>query len=357
MIKAAAAVFAAAALLNSANATENDPYLWLEEVEGEEALDWVRSQNERSLTELEGDPRFSDLYEEALSVLTSDARLPVGQIVNGKVYNFWQDDNHVRGIWRRSDVDAYRAGEPDWETLIDFDALAEAEDRNWIQNDIICLAPAWRHCMIEISDGGKDAAYWREFDTETKAFVEDGFALPEAKAWLDWIDADTLLVGTDWGEGSLTTSGYPREIRRWTRGNDPADATSIMTVGVEDVWAIPLTEREGDTVHEIVLRGPSFFEREYHYVNDDGSLSALPLPLNADLQGVLNGQAIFLLREDWSYGNAEYAQGSLVAYQFADAAAELIFKLMKTSPLKASMLESRTSSFSILRMCPARQLG
>lgn len=332
MMKAATGALAIAALLLTgsgiigASAAENDPYLWLEEVEGEQALDWVRSQNERSLEELEADPRFSDLYQEALSVLTSDARLPLGRIANGKIYNFWQDETHVRGVWRRANVASYRAGEPAWETLIDFDALAEAEDRNWIQNDIVCLAPEWRQCMIEISDGGKDAAYWREFDTETKEFVEDGFTLPEAKSWLAWVDADTLLVGSDWGEDSLTSSGYPREIRRWARGSSTADAESIMTVSVDDVWAIPLTEKDGDHVHEMILRGPSFFEREYHYVNADGALSTLPLPPNADIQGVLDGRAIFLLREDWSHDDVEYGQGALVAYEFADGAAELIFQ-------------------------------
>lgn len=340
MMKTTAGALAAAALMltipgvTHAGATEHDPYLWLEEVEGEEALDWVRSQNERSLQELEADPRFSDIYQEALSVLTSDARLPLGRIADGKLYNFWQDETHVRGVWRRTDIASYRAGAPEWETLVDFDALAEAEGRNWIQNDIVCLAPESRRCMVEISDGGKDAAYWREFDTETKQFVDGGFTLPEAKSWLAWVDADTLLVGSDWGEGSLTSSGYPREIRRWTRGVSVEDSDSVMSVSADDVWAIPLTEKDGDEVHEMVLRGPSFFEREYHYVNDDGSLSVLPLPLNADLQGVLDGRAIFLLREDWSYGDAVYGQGALVAYDFSDDAAELIFQANESQSIE-----------------------
>lgn len=309
----------------AAEAPDSDPYLWLEEVEGEDALAWVRSQNDRSLKELEADPRFQALYDEALSVLTSDARLPLGQIADGKVYNFWQDETHVRGLWRRADVASYRAGSPEWETLIDFDVLAEQEDENWIRNAITCLAPERRRCMVELSIGGKDAAYWREFDTETKEFVDGGFSLPEAKSWVSWVDEDTLLVASDWGEGSLTTSGYPREVRRWTRGTAVADAEAIKTVGVEDVWAFPVVERDGDLVHEMVLRGPSFFEREYHYVGADGALTKLPLPLNADLSGVLDGRAIFLLREDWSYRGGDYAQGALVAYSLSDGAAELVF--------------------------------
>ena len=325
MVKMVAGALAAAAAMVSASVAEDDPYLWLEDIEGEEALDWVRSQNERSLSVLEADPRFSALKEEALSVLTSDARLPLGQIRNGAVYNFWQDETHVRGLWRRASVESYRKGEPEWETLIDFDALAEEEGENWVRGSVACLSPDFRHCMVEMSDGGKDAAYWREFDTETKTFVEDGFYLPEAKSWLAWVDADTLLVASDWGEGSLTTSGYPREVRRWTRASAVADAQTVMTVGVDDVWAFPIVEQGDGAAHEFILRGPSFFEREYFYKTEDGELAKLPLPLNADMQGVLDGRAIFLLREAWSHGGEDYAQGALVAYDLSTGAAELVF--------------------------------
>ncbi len=311
----AAVMIAAIAAMTAANA--EDPYLWLEEVENEQALDWVRAQNKRSLDELESDPRFEGLYQDALSVLTSDARLAYGEIHNGAVYNFWQDETHIRGLWRRASVDGYRSGEPDWEILIDFDALAEAESRNWIHGDIVCLSPEYRHCMVELSDGGKDAAYWREFDIETKSFVEGGFYLPEAKSSLAWVDADTLLVGTDWGEDALTTSGYPREVRRWTRGSAMADAKTIITVGVDDVWATPIVEHDGDKIREFILRGPSYFEHEYSYICPDDALTVLPLPLNADFQGVFDGRAIFSLRENWNYAGTEYPNGAVIAYSLA----------------------------------------
>ena len=326
MVKKTAGVLMAAATLVGAAVADDDPYLWLEDIEGEEALEWVRAQNERSLGELEADPRFAALYDEALSVLTSDARLPLGRIRKGAVYNFWQDDAHVRGLWRRASVESYRAGAPEWETVLDFDRLAEEEGENWIRGDIVCFAPDYRQCMVEMSDGGKDAAYWREFDTETKQFVENGFSLPEGKSWLAWVDADTLLVGPDRGEGTLTTSGYPREIRRWKRGEEVASAETVMTVGVEDVWAVPIVEQSDDGPHEFVLRGVSFFEREYFYKNAGGAFDKLPLPLNADMQGVLDGRAIFLLREAWSHDGADYAQGALVAYDLAKGEAELVFE-------------------------------
>ena len=321
---AAIAAFFCASLNVMTATAEEDPYLWLEEVEGEEALDWVRAQNKPRFSELEGDSRFGALYEEALSVLTSDARLPLGQIRNGQVYNFWQDDTHVRGLWRRADLESYVDGDPVWETLIDFDALAQEEGENWIHGNIACLGPEYRHCMIEISDGGKDAAYWREFDVETKSFVEGGFALPEAKSWLTWADEDTLLVGTDWGEGSLTNSGYPRTVKRWTRGKSLDEATHVKTVGVDDVWLFPIVERDGDATYEFLLRGPSFFEREYSWKNADGEFEKLPLPLNADMQGLLDGQAIFLLREDWRFGGEVFETGSVVAYDLASGEAEIV---------------------------------
>jgi prolyl oligopeptidase len=309
-------------------AADDDPYLWLENIEGEKALEWVRAQNARSLGELESDPRFEPMVREALSVLTSEARLALGAIHNGHVYNFWQDDAHQRGLWRRASVESYRAGAPAWETLIDFDALAEKEGRNWVfagpGAGLECLAPDYVHCMVELSDGGKDAGVWREFNTETKEFVSGGFSLPEAKSWLAWADEDTLLAATDWGEGSLTTSGYPRQIRRWRRGTDMGAADIVMTVGVDDVWAQAIVEQDDGKAYEFVVRGLTFYESEYSVKNENGAFEKLPLPLNADFEGVLKGQAVFLLREDWVHGGATYPQGAVVAFDLKSGAASTI---------------------------------
>lgn len=319
------AVLAAMAAFGMAQA-EDDPHLWLEEVEGETALDWVRSQNERSLAQLEGDPRFDELYQEALSILNSDARLPLGQIRNGFVYNFWQDENHVRGVWRRTNLQTYRAGAPEWETVLDFDALAEDEDRNWIRGNTVCLSPEYRHCMIELSDGGKDAAYWREFDLETKTFVDGGFSIPEGKTWLDWIDADTLLVGAEWGEGTLTDSGYPRTLRVWRRGEALADAALFFEGESADVAAFPYVEHDGDETHLFAQRGVTFFETEYYYAPGiEGEQTQLPFPLNTDLSGVLDGRLIAFLREDWSHNGEDYPQGAVIAYELASGDTELVF--------------------------------
>ncbi|MEM9618225.1 MAG: prolyl oligopeptidase family serine peptidase [Pseudomonadota bacterium] len=319
------AVLAATAAVSMAHA-DDDPHLWLEEVEGEAALDWVRSQNDRSLGVLEADPRFDVLYQEALSILNSDARLPLGQIHNGFVYNFWQDETHVRGVWRRASVETYKAGAPEWETVLDFDALAESEDRNWIKGNIVCLSPEYRHCMVELSDGGKDAAYWREFDLETKTFVDGGFSIPEGKTWLDWIDADTLLVGADWGDGSLTDSGYPRSLRVWRRGEDLGDASLFFEGATGDVATFPSVEHDGEATHLFAQRAVTFFETEYYHATDpSGEQAKLPFPLNTDLNGVLDGRAILFLREDWPYNDTTYAQGAVVAYDLESGVVEPVF--------------------------------
>lgn len=316
---------AAAAAALSVSAASADPYLWLEEVEGEKAIAWVKERNAKSLAALEADPRFQPMVEEAKAILNSTARIPYGEIHNGQVYNFWQDADHVRGLWRRASVDSYRKGAPEWETVIDFDKLAADEGRNWIHGDIACLSPAFVHCMVELSDGGKDAAFWREFDTSAKSFVDGGFALAEAKSGVAWIDKDTLLVGTDMGEGSLTDSGYPRAVRVWARGAALADAPVLAEGEKADVAVWGRVEQDGGVAHIFAQQAVSFFETEYHYAaGAAGEKILLPLPKNADLQGVIGGRAIFGLREPWSHQGADYAQGAIVAYDLAGGGAELV---------------------------------
>src|SRR5262245_59964503 len=210
---AAGALAAAAVLLSSCASfpkmTNNDPYLWLEDIEGARALDWVNKQNARSLAALQADPRYAPAEAQALAILNSKDRLPLGSIRDGYLYNFWQDETHVRGIWRRAPLDSYRAGAPVWDVLLDIDAVAAKESANWVFAGAQCLEHDDRHCLIKLSNGGKDAKIAREYDASKKAVVEGGFNLPEAKSDVAWKDADTLLIATDWGPGTLTESGYP----------------------------------------------------------------------------------------------------------------------------------------------------
>lgn len=312
-----------------------DPFLWLEEIEGPRALDWARAENARSLPVLEGDPRFALMQAEARTILTSPARIPTGSIHAGAVYNFWQDATHVRGVWRRASVDSYRKGKPEWETLVDFDKLAQDEGENWISNDFICLSPEYRHCLVELSRGGGDTSTWREFDTKTKTFVKDGFALPEAKSTVAWVDADTLLVGTNWGEGALTASGYPRVIKTWRRGTPLEQAKTLFEARKEDVLVYPFVEQDGGP-QPFVVRRTSFFEAEHHYLPALGTAQRLPWPPNADLSGVLDGRAIVFLREDWAYRGKTYPQGTVIAYDLEDGGVESVFTAGATQSIEVA---------------------
>jgi prolyl oligopeptidase len=311
-----------------------DPFTWLEEIEGVRAIDWAKAENARSLPLLEGDPRFAPMRAEARAILTSPARIPTGSIHNGAVYNFWQDDVHVRGVWRRASVDSYRKGAPAWENLIDFDQLAKAEGENWVSSEFVCLAPEYRHCMIELSRGGGDTSTWREFDTTTKSFVKGGFALPEAKSSVAWVDADTLLVGTDWGPGSLTESGYPRLLKAWRRGAPLADARLLFEGRKEDVFVAPVVEQDGRAL-PFVVRARTFFEFDYYYAPDLAAPTQLPLPPNSDLSGVLDGRAIFVLREPWRHRDQDFAQGAVVAYDLRTGVAEPVFAANELQSVEA----------------------
>jgi prolyl oligopeptidase len=230
-------------------AMTDDPYLWLEEIEGERAIAWVREQNERSLGVLEGDERFAQLHADALAIANSSDRLPLGSIREGYLYNFWQDETHVRGIWRRSPLADYARGQPRWETLLDIDALATAENANWVFKGADCLEGSTR-CLISLSDGGRDASTWREYDIEARAFVDGGFVIPAAKSSVAWIDENTLLVGTDWGEGTMTESGYAFVIKRWSRNTALASAVEVLRGQASDVgvFAAALEDIDGSRV-------------------------------------------------------------------------------------------------------------
>jgi prolyl oligopeptidase len=331
------AVASAAALLTAPVLAEQqvaDPFVWLEDIEGARALDWARAENARSLPVLEGDSRFAAMRAEALAILTSPARIPKGSIHAGAVYNFWQDETHVRGLWRRASVASYRQGKPEWETLIDFDRLARDEGENWISDQFVCLAPAYRHCLIELSRGGGDTSTWREFDTLTKSFVKNGFALPEAKSDVTWVDANTLLVGTNWGEGALTESGYPRVVKVWRRGTPLAQATTLFEGTAQDVAVRSFVDQDGGA-RPFVTRSVSFFEHEYYYAPGLAKPTRLPLPLNSDLQGVLDGRAIFLLREAWQHRGKSHPQGAVIAYDLQDGSVERVFSTSASQSVEA----------------------
>ena len=302
----------------------NDPYLWLEDVEGERALTWVEQQNAQSLAALEGDPRYAQLYADALAIATNRDRLALGSVREGYLYNFWQDETHVRGIWRRSPLAAYAANAPIWETLLDFDALAAAENANWVFKGVDCLEHSTR-CMVSLSDGGKDAVVWREFDTGAKAFLVGGYSLPEAKGSVAWVDADTLLVATDWGEGSLTESGYPFVVKIWRRGTPLGAASEVLRGATTDVAVSPYVLVDTDGARTaMALQATTFFE-SVTWRLDGAAPQRVTLPAKSSIQGVFRGRLLFTLEEAW----AGLPQGALAAYPLSETAS--------ASPLAAAI--------------------
>lgn len=300
-----------------------ESHLWLEEVEGEKALEWVRAQNDRSLEVLESDHRYAGFKQAAIEVLTSKERIPYGRIRGDWVYNFWQDQDHVRGIWRRTSRESYASEEPEWETVLDIDELAEKEGKNWVYKGADCFhdRKADRYfCLVSLSDGGKDAIVRREFDLETLSFVEDGFITPEAKQDAAWIDSDTLLIGTDWGEGSLTESGYPRILKRWRRGTPLESAEKVMAGDVEDVGLWPVAfELDDGSIATFAEESDTFFTSVFWWLPDDGSEPVrLPVPLKTAPYGVFEDHLLLLIKEDWRpEGQEAFQSGDLVAFKFS----------------------------------------
>ncbi len=179
----------------------DDPFVWLEEIEGPRALGWARAENDKTLGALQSDSRYQRFYEEALTMFQAKDRIPHVSLGRRGLANFWQDENHVRGVWRRTTLESYRTQDPRWETILDMDALAIAEKKNWVFKGSSCLPPEERLCLLRLSDGGKDAVSVREFDQNAKTFVTTGFDLPEGKQNVSWINGDTILVARDWAKG------------------------------------------------------------------------------------------------------------------------------------------------------------
>jgi prolyl oligopeptidase len=298
-------------------ADHEDPYLWLEEVEGEKALKWAEERSVQDMAEIKAVPVFGEIHEKFLEIYNSDDRIPYPSIRGPWIYNYWRDADHVRGIWRRTFLDEYLKASPTWETVLDLDAVAEAEGENWVWKGSGCLPPEFRHCMISLSRGGSDASVRREFDTVTKAFVDGGFFVPEAKARVSWKDRDTLWIGTDFGEGSLTTSGYPRIVRLWKRGTSLDDAVTVFEASVDDVSAMGYTEHNSDGSYDLIKKTPEFF-RGTSYLVLDGRIIKIDIPSDANFLGFFKDHMGVNLRTDWEVGGTTYKADALIAIPLDD---------------------------------------
>ena len=291
-----------------------DDFLWLEDVDADRAMAWVEAQNAATAEALQAVPVYDALYADALAVITSDERIAYPSIMGDWLYNFWTDETHERGLWRRTSWDSYLSGDPEWHTLLDIDALGEAEGVNWAYKGSSCLAPDYERCLVRLSRGGADAVEIREFDLNTQSFVEDGFYLPESKGGAAWLSENELLVSTDFGEDSMTESGYPRMVKRWQRGTGLAEAETVFEIPQTDMGAWAMSMKRGDEIIGAIAHRPSFFNGSVH-VFHEGELTRLDLPLDAD-PGLVGDQMTLYLRSDWEAGSATYTAGSLLAIEY-----------------------------------------
>ncbi|SEM40138.1 prolyl oligopeptidase [Stigmatella aurantiaca] len=299
-------------------AAGEDPYLWLEDVEGPRALDQVRQWNAATAAILEKAPDFETYRTRGAALLNDQARIASPDAVqNDRVANFWQDADHVRGLWRVAGLDGFIAGKPEWRTLIDLDALAKREGKNWVWKGALCLRPAYERCLIALSEGGKDAHLWREFDTVSGQFVPQGFETPVAKNNVSWLDRDTLLIRSDYGPGTLTQAGYGRQVRRWKRGTPLSEAPAVFEGEPTDVSVWSMTDIEEGNTYPLIQRDLSSWTSQFHHLAPDGKRVRSPLPDHAEVEGVLDGRVIARLFGPWKQGGKTYKEGSLVAYAIA----------------------------------------
>ncbi len=329
-----------------------DDYQWLEEVDGERALDWVREQNAATEKTLLSDPRYAVYRQEALEILTAEDRIPSGSLRGGYVYNFWQDSTQVRGIWRRISLEKYRSNDTDWQLLLDLDKLAEQENENWVWSarDLRCLPPQYERCMVALSRGGGDANVKREFDVRNASFLEKGFRLPEAKSGATWIDEDTLLVSTDFGPGSMTESGYARIVKRWHRGQALEAAETLYAGERTDAWVAASALLDGQHTISLIKRAITFFEQEVFVAGHD-DLIQLPIPRQAAVRGLFNGQILIELSEDWQTNGETFAQGSLVSFSLENFLnsnkIESVVRVFMPTP-RTSLQQVRTTSAAVM---------
>ena len=300
-------------------AADEDPYLWLEEVEGEKALSWVREQNKISQAEIEAHPEFDRIQKETLKILQSDDRIPYFQRRGEFLYNFWQDAEHTRGIWRRTTWEEYKKEDPEWETVLDIDALAKEENANWVYKGVEVLEPSLDRAILRLSPGGKDASVYREFSIPERQFVQHGFELKEAKSDLTWIDKDTTLVSTDFGEGTLTESGYPTIVKLWKRGQPLCEAKTLLEGEKSDVGCWPFTVRNHHGAFGFIRRSKTFYTGLYYYIDlENTKVHPLELPEDARLSDLFENQLLVRLKSDWEVCSKMFIQGDLVSLDFKE---------------------------------------
>jgi prolyl oligopeptidase len=308
----------------SLNSGARDPFLWLEDVHGSRAMVWVNRENAKTLAVLQADPNFKMLYAQALAIGEAKDRIANPSFIAGQIYNFWQDEAHVRGIWRHTTRSEYASGSPAWTTALDLDAVAKAESANWVWEGADCAWPSENRCMVYLSDGGEDAITAREFDLGSRQFVGGGFALPHAKQTTAWEDPDTLLVSREWSPGELTAAGYPFIVKRLKRGTPLSSATEIFRGAKSDggYGVTPIVLHDGAGHSAVIIARPlSTFKTEHYLLTPHGPRK-MNLPMQSNVSALVAGRLLVTLQDDWDVNGTHFAAGSLVSLDLAAALAD-----------------------------------
>ena len=320
-------------------AGSDDPYVWLEDVTGEKAIDWVKARNAKSQAVMEADPRFNELREDLLAILDSDARIPFVSKQGDFYYNFWRDKKNERGLWRRTTLDQYKQKDPKWEVILDLDALGKAEKENWVWKGASLLRPDYQRALVTLSRGGADADVTREFDMVTRQFVTDGFTRPEAKGSMNWIDRDHVFVMTDFGPGSMTESGYPRVAKKWKRGTSLESAEVIYEGKADDMSIGAMHDDSPGFERNMVSRTLAFYNDELYLLDANNKLIKIDAPNSAN-KSIFHDYLAFELREPWTLGDKTYTAGSLLMTKLddflkGDRNLEVVFEPSDTTALSS----------------------
>ena len=316
-----------------------DPYEWLEEVLGDKALEWVKARNAIVQNRMEGEPSFEKLRSDLLEILDSNARIPFVSKRGEYYYNFWRDKTNERGLWRRTTLEEYRKAEPKWEVVLDLDALGKTENENWVWKGASLLRPDYQRALITLSRGGADANITREFDLKTRSFVADGFKLPESKGSVSWIDIDHLFVSTDFGDASMTDSGYPRMAKLWKRGTPIEQAKLVYEGKQEDMSVGAVHDDSPGFERNFVTRNIAFYNDELFLVKDSGELVKIDAP-NTASKSVFKQYLLLELREAWTIDSKTYPAGSLLVSDFdrflrGERALEVLFEPSSNTALSS----------------------
>lgn len=330
---------------------QEDPYQWLEEVDGEKPLEFVNALSDATLAELSKSLYYQKAYDTYLEIANSEERIVGPNFTGDYSYNFWRDKDHKRGIWRRTPKSDYLKGDPQWEVLLDLDALSEKDGERWVWKGWRTLYPDYRKSLVVLSKGGGDANIVREFDLEKAEFVEGGFTLPESKGGVSFLDENTLIISRDFGEGSLTTSGYPRQVKLWKRGTPIEEAQLIFECEETDLSSSGYVMRDGETRYLMIRRGINFYASQT-FLYRNGELIKLDLPEDANMNGIQNNQLLLQLNSDWIVNEMTFKQGSMVSLDFRELIKgnKRVYKVVEPDPLSSISGVSRTENRLLVNM-------